>query len=232
MSTHRFCPTYRGLGHVAILANFDVPAVLRPILSDFISEFIAESGNEGRRQEIQLKKRLTELEKQIKDTKLRFATGLIDNEIFGVAIQELENRRGKILLELEECEKKISNSSAELDEIIAICCKLSELWKNAKLETQQRIQNLVFPNGVIWDANNSQYLTQNKNAVLDLFDKISITYKKGTEADFSTTVPLCGRRDSNPHASRRQILSLVRLPITPRPHEEGTKVMQFSKNAN
>ncbi len=27
----------------------------------------------------------------------------------------------------------------------------------------------------------------------------------------------CGRRDSNPHASRRQILSLVRLPITPLP---------------
>ena len=26
-----------------------------------------------------------------------------------------------------------------------------------------------------------------------------------------------GRRDSNSHASRRQILSLVRLPISPRP---------------
>jgi hypothetical protein len=28
---------------------------------------------------------------------------------------------------------------------------------------------------------------------------------------------LCGRRDSNPHAVKRQILSLVRLPITPLP---------------
>jgi site-specific DNA recombinase len=28
----------------------------------------------------------------------------------------------------------------------------------------------------------------------------------------------CGRRDSNPHTFRRQILSLVRLPISPRPH--------------
>jgi hypothetical protein len=27
----------------------------------------------------------------------------------------------------------------------------------------------------------------------------------------------CGRRDSNPHASRHQILSLARLPISPRP---------------
>ena len=28
---------------------------------------------------------------------------------------------------------------------------------------------------------------------------------------------LCGRRDSNPHAVRHQILSLARLPIPPRP---------------
>jgi hypothetical protein len=28
---------------------------------------------------------------------------------------------------------------------------------------------------------------------------------------------LCGRRDLNPHASRRQNLNLVRLPISPRP---------------
>jgi hypothetical protein len=28
---------------------------------------------------------------------------------------------------------------------------------------------------------------------------------------------MCGRRDSNPHAVKRQILSLVRLPITPLP---------------
>ena len=28
---------------------------------------------------------------------------------------------------------------------------------------------------------------------------------------------LCGRRDSNPHALRHQILSLARLPISPRP---------------
>ena len=35
---------------------------------------------------------------------------------------------------------------------------------------------------------------------------------------------LCGRRDSNPHASRRQILSLVRLPISPRPLKKIPKM--------
>ena len=38
---------------------------------------------------------------------------------------------------------------------------------------------------------------------------------------------LCGRRDSNPHTFRYQILSLERLPITPRPlHTGDIKIMQ------
>lgn len=32
---------------------------------------------------------------------------------------------------------------------------------------------------------------------------------------------LCGWRDSNPHTLRRQILSLVRLPISPHPQYEA-----------
>ena len=45
------------------------------------------------------------------------------------------------------------------------------------------------------------------------------------------TIPavLCGRRDSNPHALRHQILSLARLPIPPRPLKQGAKVIFFLK---
>ena len=39
----------------------------------------------------------------------------------------------------------------------------------------------------------------------------------------------CGRKDLNPHALRRQILSLVRLPISPRPQRViwGYKIMNY-----
>ena len=39
--------------------------------------------------------------------------------------------------------------------------------------------------------------------------------EKGTSSD--EDVPLCGRRESNPYASRHQILSLACLPISTRP---------------
>ena len=44
----------------------------------------------------------------------------------------------------------------------------------------------------------------------------------------------CGRRDSNSHASRRQNLNLVRLPISPRPrcYREGAIIRKMSRFAN
>gem|GEM_PF-1339141 len=42
----------------------------------------------------------------------------------------------------------------------------------------------------------------------------------------------CGRRDSNPHALRRQILSLVRLPITPLPQLLGLLLWHKDRNQN
>ncbi len=44
-----------------------------------------------------------------------------------------------------------------------------------------------------------------------------ILYTK-TEGGNPSSVNLCGRRESNPYASRHQILSLACLPISTRPH--------------
>ena len=54
--------------------------------------------------------------------------------------------------------------------------------------------------------------------------------KKRKTKHLSLFVFLCGWRDSNPHASRRQILSLVRLPISPHPLKE--RYSSFKRKAN
>lgn len=91
-----------------------------------------------------LKRKLSEAERQIHDTKVRYGTGKIDDDIFSVAIQELEDRKGEILLELEKCRNTLSNTESEVSEIVATCCKLGSLWLNADLGTKVKLQNLVF----------------------------------------------------------------------------------------
>ncbi len=204
--------------YISILSDYDLPPVLTGIVEKTVRQVLKEGNKDVVESEVLLKKKQTEIEKQIKETKLRYATGQIDSDIFSVAIQELEDRRGKILLELEKCRNNLSNSEKEVGEIVATCCKLGVLWQTAGLETKEKLQNLVFPKGIFWNHGNHSYRTPERNAVFDIIDEISNKYKTTTEAENPASVALCGRRDSNPYASRHQILSLAWLPITTRPH--------------
>ena len=56
----------------------------------------------------------------------------------------------------------------------------------------RKIQNLVFPNGVFWDKEKREFRTHEKNSVFAILDTLVAENNKKTEADFSTSVPLCG----------------------------------------
>ena len=132
--------------------------------------------------------------------------------------KDLQEKLDNIERGLAECRRELSNLDNEVDEILSMCCKLDCLWKDAPLETCQRLQNLLFPNGILWDKEKDDYRTFNENEALAVIARVSSSYENKKE-DFpkekSSKVNLCARRDSNPHASRHQILSLARLPITP-----------------
>ena len=76
-----------------------------------------------------------------------------------------------------------------------------------------------------------QYRTLKCNDFFEITNRISSTYKNKTEGGNPSSVNLCGRRESNPYASRHQILSLACLPISTRP--QTFYVISFRKrNAN
>ena len=72
---------------------------------------------------------------------------------------------------------------------------LGSLWHKLELEMSEKIQNLLFPNGIFWDKEIGNYRTFNKNKALLIIDKISESYKnKKEENSFenSSSVTLCG----------------------------------------
>lgn len=121
--------------------------------------------------------------------------GDIDEDIYQTTNQLLQDKLDKIEFELAKCRKDLSNFDSEVDEVLAICCKLDCLWKNASLETSQKLQNLLFPNGILWDKEKDDYRTFDENEALSVIVRISRSYKNKKE-DFldgkSSEVKLCG----------------------------------------
>lgn len=131
----------------------------------------------------------------MKTCKARFGMGDIDEDIYQTTNQLLQDKLDKIEFELAKCRKDLSNFDSEVDEVFAICCKLDCLWKNASLETSQKLQNLLFPNGILWDKEIDDYRTFDENEALSVIARISRSYKNKKENFLdgkSSEVKLCG----------------------------------------
>ena len=131
-----------------------------------------------------LRKKLAEIDKDIKDCHLRHATGKITDETFSIAIQSLEERKGEILLGIEDCENNLSNSENPIDQLMLTCSHIADLWKDSDLETQRKVQFLIFPEGILWDKHMKQYRTLKCNDFFKIINRVSITYRNKKRGRF------------------------------------------------
>ena len=200
-----------------LLHEFHLPEYLIPLMERMIIDIISSQNVDAKASLASLRKKLAEIDKDIKDCHLRHATGKITDETFSIAIQSLEERKGEILLGIEDCENNLSNSENPIDQLMLTCSHIADLWKDSDLETQRKVQFLIFPEGILWDKHMKQYRTLKCNDFFQIINKVSNTYKSKKEDENSSSLNLCGRRESNPYASRHQILSLACLPISTRP---------------
>ena len=188
-----------------VLRFFNIPEPLKPILQGVVSSMMLSENEEQKRLEIVLKKQRTECQNKLKTCKMRFGMGEIDEDVYQITNEMLQEKLDKIELELGKCQKDLSNLEGDVNEVLAMCCKLDCLWKDSSLETSQKLQNLLFPEGILWDKEKDDYRTFNENEALAVIARVSSSYENKKE-DFpeekSSKVNLCARRDSNPHASR------------------------------
>ena len=185
-----------------LLNRYGLPSCMMSLFERVVKDMMMQEEDERKSELTSLKKRLTETEKQIKECRLRFGTGDIDKETFDISIQTLEERKGSLMLSIEDCQKDLSNSEKDIDEIVATCSDISTLWSDSDYETKQKIQILVFPDGILWDSQNSIYRTPSRNSFFDIISRFSAGYEKEKEEkpfDFSSCVSGCGGRDSNSH---------------------------------
>ncbi len=177
-----------------LLRFFNVTESLKPLLRDIISKMIIANGDEARNMETLLKKQKSEYLGKLKKCMIKFGMGEIGEEIYEMTNKDLQEKLDNIERGLAECKKNLSNLDSEVDDILAMCCNLDSLWRSASLETCQKLQNLLFPNGILWDKEKDNYRTFDENEALSIIVRLSANYKNKKEENSlenSSFVPLC-----------------------------------------
>lgn len=78
---------------------------------------------------------------------------------------------------LEIAEINLSNYEPYVDYALQMSCKLGGLWNDFDIVKKEKLQNLVFPEGVFYDQKIKGYRTPKHNSFLHLINTKIESYK-------------------------------------------------------
>lgn len=160
-----------------ILNNYAIPHELRSLVVAHTGEVLKRSEENQSEQMRVLKARITKLNTQKEDVMRRFGLGELPGDVYRLTIDGLLKQISDAEAELKDAENNSSNFSNTVESAVAIACQLKSLWSNGNFETRQEVQKMAFPDGIVWDRENCNYLTPKENSALALFRSISNSYK-------------------------------------------------------
>ena len=183
--------------YCALLNTYSIPKQLVPILTKVLHKVFREYNQERSDTRTLLLKNKSEAEKKLTALKVRFGMGEIGRDIYNATSEHLNDQLTQIHKALQEAERDLSNEQKYIADVIAMSCKLGTLWQEGNFRTRQKLQNLVYPDGILYDKHLGSYRTENENEVFRIFRSISTSYiveKEKAASEKSHLSPSVGMR--------------------------------------
>ncbi|MBX2907865.1 MAG: recombinase family protein [Taibaiella sp.] len=114
---------------------------------------------------IDLEKKLAEIEKKIDRLEERFIEDEIDKPMFDKFKAKFVAERLEISKNMAKTNFKVSNLEQLVDNAITLASKLASLWESSEHTEKQKIQNLVFPDGMVYCKKTNECRTPRINNI-------------------------------------------------------------------
>ena len=166
-----------------------------------------------------LKKRISELQSQKEALEMKHVFQNLPLTLFEKYTAKIDAEISEINKELLESDFDSSNLQTALKKALEISRNLSEMWDSSDYKTRQKLQSLIFPEGILYNKEKHLVRTQKTNSI---FQQIADSARglaqnksgnSNMNCHFSDSVPRTGIEPAR--SCERQILSLLRLPIPP-----------------
>ncbi|MBQ0025130.1 MAG: recombinase family protein [Bacteroidales bacterium] len=180
-----------------ILNSLSIPAEIRPILEFVIRHKFEEKEGQDVESKAAIEKNIKTLETRLKNAKMRFVTDNCISESDYVEVKaELEGKIAEYKRELAKCSEYQSNLLDYTANVLEFASTIGSTWGKGDFAVCQQIQNLVFPNGVLWDGETRSYRTDGMNPffaqIATIHNCIKGEDKKMTGNDCSLSVLVAG----------------------------------------
>ena len=149
-----------------------------PVLLDKMKQVFTEQNKELLQETEIQRKKVNEITKKLERLEERYVFEEISKEQYDKFRTRLEDE--KLALD-EELNRKsnlnLSNLDNLLEKTVKYALNLSNLWCSGNLETKRAVQNMLFPEGILFDFKNDTYRTIRVNSFFSLISSLSISAK-------------------------------------------------------
>ncbi len=156
-----------------ILSYFEIPEIFQEKLRIKLREVFEQMNSEVEEDSSALKQRLSEVDKKLKRLKDRFIEEEIDRDMFEGYGSRYKAEKAEIERELEKRPQKKSNLEKFVERSLELSCKLEEMWSLGTYEEKQKLQYLIFPEGIYYDKKTDGCRTLRINFVFELISSMS-----------------------------------------------------------
>lgn len=159
--------------YAEMLDKFRIPREFSPILCKVLEKVFAEYNTFKAESKSRLLKRKVEIGNLIEKAQIRFGVGDISEDVYNATINKLRGQEAENKALLDEASENLSNQQKFINKVIATTSKLGDLWRNGNFRERQKIQNLVYPDGIFYDKDSEDYRTDSVNPALEIFRRFT-----------------------------------------------------------
>ena len=166
-----------------------------------------------------LRKKLTEKEHMLEKLEEKFIADQITEELYQKHAAKIRAELQLLRAETAQNDFDGSNLEKAVEKCLGLAQNISQLWITADYDNKQRLQQLMFPQGILYDKQNGVVRTPGVNSLFAAIHcQQRVTAKNETGGSvknrlLSDKVPRTGFEPAHPCG--RCDLNTVRLPISP-----------------
>ena len=154
-------------------------------------KFVFEHYFKSQKNEIAgLKAALKTIEVKLDKIEERYVIGEIETTLYQKFSRKFTSEKDEIEKEIKSNSLKSSNLDIYVNHCMKLFSNLNKLWKLSDYNQKQRLQKLLFPNGILYSKQNDEVQTLGLNPVMELLTCLSGNYDKNKNGQITNLANL------------------------------------------
>jgi site-specific DNA recombinase len=192
------CKNNRGAEHLhslfkTLLDKYGINTALKPLLEKQLM-YTYEYLNKGAVEETNLiLDSIKTLEAKVTKLEKKYIEDDLSKELYQKYRLEYDQEIRSLKQKQVEGTKTLSNPEKSIQKAVEACVNISKNWLSRDYLRKQQLQQLVFPDGLVYDREKDDYRTPNVNTVFKLIGELPTSsegIKKGEKYPFDNFSPL------------------------------------------